>query len=401
MTFWIGFLNLWRHPRRTLTVITTVALGTGSLFLFHGFNNGMMNQYREGTIRSHYGNGQVNTAGYRDQVFEKPWEHWIDSAPDLERALRGLEGVTHVFPRIEFFSLLNNGEITISGRGQGVRGSEEADFFNALNIVEGKTLATQADGLILGLGLARTLNAKVGDRVTALTNTVRGSLNGLDFEVAGIFHTGRKEFDDVYFRVQLNRAQTLLDTTKVETVSLGLKDVTYWPSVAKMVEAQFPNLDAIPFQDLDKVYYQHSVDWLDSQFGFIQGIILFVVILGIFNTVSTAVMERKQEIGNLRANGESIWSVLRLFLSEGFFMGAIGAVFGVVITGLFTFVFLREGLLMPPAPGLTRQFRVLIELASDQALKSFFLGTFSCLAATLTAAYFVVKKPIGELLRSV
>ena len=39
----------------------TVALGTGRSFIFNGFNTGLMNQYRENTVHSRYGYGQINT----------------------------------------------------------------------------------------------------------------------------------------------------------------------------------------------------------------------------------------------------------------------------------------------------------------------------------------------------
>jgi len=74
----VALHNLRRNLRRTYAVVLTVAVGTGSLFIFHGFNAGIMNQYRDNTVHSRYGHGEINTAGYRDQVYEKPWEHWID-----------------------------------------------------------------------------------------------------------------------------------------------------------------------------------------------------------------------------------------------------------------------------------------------------------------------------------
>ena len=58
---------------------------------------------------------------------------------------------------------------------------------------------------------------------------------------------------------------------------------------------------------MDKIYYQHSVDFLKSQFGLILTIILVIVLLGVFNTVSLSVLDRRHEIGVLRANGESLY----------------------------------------------------------------------------------------------
>src|SRR5262249_15850706 len=152
-----------------------VGVGSGSLFLFNGFNYGIMNQYKVNTIHSRYGHGQLNTSGYREKVFEKPWEHWISDWQQVSSSLKALPAVPHVFPRVEFFSLLTKGKISVSGRGQGIDGVQEAAFFTTLNIAQGVTLSDQSDGILLGMGLARALDVKVGDRVTVLSNTIHGS----------------------------------------------------------------------------------------------------------------------------------------------------------------------------------------------------------------------------------
>lgn len=392
--------NLFRNMRRTLAIVLTVALGAGALFCFDGFNQGIMNQYRENTIHSRFGHGQLNVRGYRDKVFEKPWEQWMTNWPDLRAFLSTQPGVDFVFPRVSFFALLTNGKITVSGLGQGIDGPSEAAFFTTLNIEEGSVLSNQEDGIMLGRGLARALDVKPGDRLTVLANTIYGTMNGIDLTVTGIFHTGTQEFDDRVFRLPLQQVMTLLDTDRVETVSIGLKKLEDWKPLAKQVSAAYPLLEATPFAVLDEVYYQHSVDWLNAQFNVIQLIILTIVLLGIFNSVSTSILERKQEIGNLRANGESIVNILTLLACEGLVLGIIGSLIGILGSWLLNVTVLNEGLLMPPAPGLTRQYHVLLELQLSMAFKTFALGVGTSLLATLCAGLRVARLPIGDALRS-
>jgi putative ABC transport system permease protein len=168
-----------------------------------------------------------------------------------------------------------------------------------------------------------------------------------------------------------------------------------------MVEARYPALEAVPFATLDAIYYQHSVDWLRSQFGVIQIIIIVIVVLGIFNTVSNGVLERRQEIGNLRANGESSLDVMALLALEGLSLGLLGAVIGCSAAWLIDVTVLREGILMPPAPGITRQFHVLIELQARMALTTSAMGIAAALLGTLVAGWKVARMPIGEALRAV
>lgn len=400
MIFKLATRNLLRNSRRTAAILLTVGIGSASLLIFNGFNQGLTGQYRDNTIHSRYGYGQINEAGYRDRTFEKPWEHWLTDTRLIEDRLKKIPGVDQLFPRIHFFALLTNGKINVSGSGEGIDAAEEAKFFTTMNVEEGKILDQEPDGILLGKGLAHSLDAKIGDRVTVLTNTVNGTMNGGDFTVVGIFHTGTVDFDNVVFRIPLKQAQTLLDTDRIESIAIGLNDKTPFSDVTKVVNAEYKHLEATPFEVLDKVFYQNSVDWLDSQFQIIQTIILSIIVLGIFNTVSSGILERKQEIGNLRANGESAMEVLSLLVTEGAILGTLGAALGLLLALVIDSTFLRHGVAMPPAPGITRQFIVPLKLVPKTAFISFCWASLTATFGTLLAALKVVRLSIAEALRS-
>jgi putative ABC transport system permease protein len=254
--------------------------------------------------------------------------------------------------------------------------------------------------MVLGVGLARGLGVGVGDSVTVMARSARSDMNQSQLKVTGIFHTGLKEFDESIFRIPLNAALTLLETDRVESIALGLASVDDFGTVADFVRTRHPELEAIPFAVLDKVYYQHSVDWLNAQFGVIQIIIIAIVVLGIFNTVSTGILERKQEIGTLRANGESRYEVLRLLGIEGLALGILGAALGLMLVLGLNATALAHGILMPPAPGITRQFLVMIELTPLMAAKTAGLGISTALLGTLIAGLRVTRMGIAEALRA-
>jgi putative ABC transport system permease protein len=253
---------------------------------------------------------------------------------------------------------------------------------------------------VLGLGMARGLGIGVGEPVTVLIRGARGEMNRAVLKVTGIFHTGLQEFDDSVFRIPLKVASGLLETDRVESIALGLASVGDFPAVDDFIRSHHPELEAIPFSVLDEVYYQHSVDWLDAQFGVIQLIIIAIVVLGIFNTVSTGILERKQEIGTLRANGESRYDILRLLGLEGLALGVLGAVLGIALVIGLNATVLSHGILMPPAPGITRQFLVNLELTPLMAATTAALGVSAALVATLVAGMRVIRMGIAEALRA-
>lgn len=393
-------MNLFRNFRRTLAILLTIALGTGVLFSFKGFIHGVLTQYRESTIHSHYGHGQIHTKNYRTSFHAEPWKHWIANQEEIQSFLLSQDAVQHIFPRVNFSALLKKGNVTMSGYGHGIQAQDEAGFFDRMNIESGQTLTNQPNGILLGQGLAKALDVKPGDKLTLLVNSIDGSISQAEMEVTGIFHTGSLDFDSRIFRIQLSKAQSLLKTSNIELISLGLRNHTDWDTLAASVEKAFPQLDAASFAALDKVYYQHSVDWLYAQYQVIQCIILSIVLLGIFNSISAAILERKQEIGNFRANGESVSDVMKLVTVEGAFLGILGSVLGIGVAYLVLKGFLDNRIEMPPGPGLTRSFFVSFQFEWHMVYTTLGLSTAAAIAASLLAGIKVAKMPIAKALRS-
>ena len=288
----------------------------------------------------------------------------------------------------------------MSGSGQGIEAKREADFFHRLNVEEGEPLFDQENGILLGRGMATALAVSPGDTVSVTTTATNGEISTSDFRVTGIFHTGAVEFDSRVFRVQLKQAQELLKTSKIELVALALRDLGDWGRVAKMVGSIFPELEATPFNVLDKIYYQHSVDWLKAQFRVVLIIILGIVVMGIFNSISSSILERKQEIGNLRANGESVFQVMQLILAEGVMLAILGTCIGVGLSYSILTLFVDQGLMMPPGPGMTRQFAVTFKFEWSMVLFALMLSCIASIIASFLAGIRVAKMSISKCLSS-
>lgn len=396
----LALRNLFRNGRRTIAILFTVALGTGALFSFDGFINGVLKELRYDTIHSSYGFGQINTKGYRDTVFEDPTKHWISNQGQVQEFLSRLDGVENVFPRVGFSALIKNGNTTVGGAGQGIEAEKEADFFHSLNVEEGETLKSQSNGILLGRGLANALRVQPGSTVTVIATSTKGIISKDKFVVTGIFHTGSLEFDSRVFRIQLGAAQNLLRTSNIESISLGLRNLSDWAPVAKAVEDAFPDLEATSFDVLDEVYYQHSVNWLKAQYNVVQVIILSIVLLGIFNTLSASILERKQEIGNLRANGESVFQVMRLIVVEGGLLAMLGSLFGMAAAYSILMLFINKGLLMPPGPGQTNQFLVTFSFEWSMVFFTMILCSGASVIASFFAGIKVARMSIAKSLRS-
>jgi putative ABC transport system permease protein len=397
----LALRNVFRNRRRSLFALATIAMGAMGLFVFMGFNRGLMNQYRANTIRARWGYGQVYVRDYRTQAHARPWEHWIDDPATVIAALRGLPGVLDLFPRLTVSAILVAGDQTVAGQGEGIDGAAEARFFTQLNYREGGDFRDLANGIVLGEGLARGLGVRLGEEVRIIVQGRQAVTASAVVRVTGIFHTGSQEFDSRAFRVPLAVAQRLVQTDRVESISVSLTGIEAWPAFADAVRTTLPQLEAVPFDELDKVYYRHAVDWLDAQFGFIRCIILLVVFLGIFNVISMAVLERICEIGTLRANGDGRFEIALEHILEAVVLAFLGAGIGLLAGWALSAGPLQNGVAMPPAPGITRSFRIRIELGPADALQVLLLAALTAVVGCLLPVWRAVRIPIADALRHV
>jgi putative ABC transport system permease protein len=129
-------------------------------------------------------------------------------------------------------------------------------------------------------------------------------------------------------------------------------------------------------------------------------IILGIVILGIFNSISASILERKQEIGNLRANGESVLQIMRLIIAEGALLSLIGSILGIAFTYTVLMLFVHNQVLMPPGPGQTSQSLLSFTFDIPMGLKTTAYIAIAALLASFLAGIKVAKMPIAKALRS-
>ncbi len=394
-----AFRNIRRNSRRSLVAIGTLAVGVFGLLFLQGFFSGLILLHKENSIHSRFGHGQIMTRGYWGQAFEKPWEHWIENPDQVLSYLKQVPHVQAVFPRVQFFALLSNNRINVAGRGQGVVGSEEKHFFNKMNFIEGGPLGERKDGLVLGVGLARALGVKTGDSITVMGQTIDGTINAIDTIVTGIFQVGMKEADDSLFQVQLEQAQILLSTNRIESITLGLDNENNWSTVAQDIQRAFPKNEAISIYVLDQVWAQNGELFLTALLNIFRLVFLGMILLAIYNSASNTVLERKRELGMLRANGESASDLIVLLCLEGLFLALIGASCGMILT-LAAQALTTNGIPMPPTPGTNRLLPVKLNLELSFFITASLLGLLTSLAATLFSTLQVLKLSIVKAIRS-
>ncbi|HKD61655.1 MAG TPA: FtsX-like permease family protein [Terracidiphilus sp.] len=363
----LAFRNVFRNRRRTAMTLLMVGGGVAALLLGGGYFRFMSQGLRESTIRNGLGHLQIFTAEHfkRDEihVLDTGIENWrrVASVANAAPHVRGIA------PRIEFYGMVSNGQKSSVYMGSAVDPAAESGLGFNPNVVEGTNFTSNSKAdvqALVGTGLAKSMNVKVGDGLTLLAVTSDGALNGVDVQVTGIVRTGIADLDARYMRITLDSAQRLLESDRVTNLVVGLDSTA---NTDAAYDALLPRLRGLGQEMTMKkwldlaTYYKQVRGMFDGIFLFMGVIVFFMVLMASVNTLLMAMFERTREIGTMLAMGTPRAWIIGLFMAEATVLGVLGAALGVTAGNLLGMALNASGLHLPPPPGYTTPiaFRVL------------------------------------------
>jgi len=189
--------------------------------------------------------------------------------------------------------------------------------------------AAETGGILLAEVLANRLRLREGGKVTITTPA------GLTpVSVEGIFYDyatdgGKMVMDRTWYQRQWH-------DDRVTVFSIYLDAGADAEHVRQSIVTHVAGLDGVTVPPLvirNRELRQEILEIFDRSFVLtyvLEAIAVLVAMLGIVNTLVTAVLERRREFATLRAIGAGTRQVERLVLWEAAYLGLIGAVLGIV-----------------------------------------------------------------------
>ena len=247
-------------------------------------------------------------------------------------------------------------------------------------------------------------------RIELLAGQANGTPNVASLNVLQAEGQGFKEFDEVAVILQLSQAQQLLfgrSAPKATSIMVQIERSDQLPLAAARLKtvlstaAPKQRLAVLDFKTLNPFYIQ-TIQLFDTIFGFIFVLIGAIVLFTVSNTMNTAVAERTVEIGTLRAVGLRRAGIRRLFVTEGFLLGFVGAVSGACLALTVAFIVNRVGLTWLP-PGSSQPLPLNLRVWGETRMivgTTFGLVLIAAVSAWLPA-YRAARLQIVEALRHV
>jgi lipoprotein-releasing system permease protein len=262
----------------------------------------------------------------------------INNYRGLSKKIRALPEVVSAEPYIQSQGLMRVGTtiLPIMIRGIGGYGAMPAEVKKF--IIEGKKEFEHIPGVYLGKELADNEGLNVGDTVEIIVPRGRLTVStGVEpgmtrYRIAGKFKTGYYDFDTKLIVLSLPLAQSMFEIGDVASgIGVKIRDVYKMDRVAQDINT------IIGYDYLSKTAEQknHNLFYALKLEKLLMMIILFLIIISaclmIMGTLVIVVMEKRRAIGILKSMGAAQNSIVVIFLMEGFLIGVLGSLIGVVL----------------------------------------------------------------------
>jgi lipoprotein-releasing system permease protein len=265
---------------------------------------------------------------------------------DILEEARRTPGVTEAVPLIEQPLMASH-----DGRVEGVlaRGMRVEDIrSNAVlkgKVVDGRLaqLTPGSGNVAIGARLADMLGARVGSSISLISpqgqSTVFGTVPRIvSYRVAAIFEVGVYDYDKAFVIMPIEDAQTLLMLG--DAVAMIAVQTTDPDSVAEILRPLVPKVGT---QGLVTDWRQMNATIFEALQ--VERVAMFVVLsiivlVAVFNILSSLIMlvrAKTRDIAILRTMGATRGGLIKVFVTIGTAIGALGIVAGLILGAVFLF----------------------------------------------------------------
>ena len=281
----------------------------------------------------HTGHIQV----HKDDYAKRPKIHkTIENPAAVETTLKNHEDVTGWAPRVYSSALAYGGNKTSIAQIFGIDPELEPTVTRILQKVSaGQYFSDQpnADGYfpaMIGRGLANSLRLDVGDEIVLISSGADGSIANDIFIITAIIGN-TTSFDRLGVFLPLTVAQEFLSIGgEVHEFALLARNKHDNEQLAVALQSLMPSLNVSPWQQIEATFYRTMQSDKQGNY-FTMALIVFIVFIGVLNTVLMSVLERTKEFGVLKSIGCRPSELVKLIFIETVMLASISISVGLAL----------------------------------------------------------------------
>jgi len=338
--FLLALRNLTRNMRRTVLTLIALVVAIGSLTFMLTLTEGYLGSMKDNFVLTNFGHIQINAPGFQEDGLI---DNFMADTGAVIAAAQADPNVIASSQRVYVSGLANVATASAAITVIGVEPEKEKAVTRMANFVTDGAWLEVGDngGVVLGIDVAETLEAELGDKVVMTTQAPGGDFSSQVFRVRGIIESGTPEIDRLMAIVTLEAAQTWLELGDgATTVVLRVDN---HENTDLVYERMLDQLDGQLFEtqrwfDVDP-FIQQIVESSDASIVFILAIVVVVVLGEIINTMFMTLYERTREFGLMEALGTGRRQLFAMLLWETTVLVSIGGALGyggaAILTGIY------------------------------------------------------------------
>tara|TARA_R110002096_G_scaffold44526_8_gene120271 strand:- start:83138 stop:85621 length:2484 start_codon:yes stop_codon:yes gene_type:complete len=259
------------------------------------------------------------------------------------------------------------------------------------------------DGVLVGRELVKTVNLYTDQEVRVISPLPDTSPDGLsiprlkNFRVAGRFFSGMYEYDLKYVYCSLNALQDFLDLGDVVNgIEVRVEDPRNTAAIVENLQKSLgPGYRVQDWKELNRALFS-ALKLEKIAMFFILVIIVLVASFSIIGNLIMVVIEKAKEIAILKTLGSSNGGVMKIFITQGFFIGLVGTSLGVAL-GLGA-CYLGMTLGVPLDPDVYYIDKLPIQIEEGSVVAVAFAGLAISVVATIYPAFIAARmRPVKGL----
>jgi len=277
-------------------------------------------------------------------------------------------------------------------------------------VQEGSYELQEKNDAVLGYRLADKMGLKIGDEFT-LHSPLNSKVtplglksNNIIFHLTGLYYSGMYEYDSKFLFCNLASAAEFAGLVdQISMVEVSLKD------------DQIENADYLAYKwetDLDEISFTYQISsWIDFNGNLfsllhLQKWILFIILsfliliasFNVVSSVSTSILEKRRDLGILKAYGASDNLLKQIFIKKALLTGVIAVILGEVI-GMVIAVILSKQSVFLLKPDVYFFERIQVEFSIISSFAVFGIALLIIFFASLIPLRRISRLQVTSILR--
>jgi lipoprotein-releasing system permease protein len=194
----------------------------------------------------------------------------------------------------------------------------------------------ELDGVLVGRELVKNLHLYTGQEVSLVSPLGQMTPAGpaprsKPYRIAGSFYTGMYEYDTKFIYVEYVSLQRFLSLDdEVNGIEIRVEDRDDTEDVKAAIRKKLgPDYEVKDWKEINRNLFS-ALELEKIAMFLVLAIIILVASFSIIGNLIMVVVEKAKEIALLKTLGSSNEGVMKIFIVQGFFIGLVGTLVGVI-----------------------------------------------------------------------